>query len=210
MNDMVLYEQKMHRGFKCSVYYDPDPMSPDDWDTLGTIYSGHRKYNPQKHKMEEIIEYDENGNWHVDKDYLYVLIYYYDHGGLRLWSSMEPQRCGWDEGLFGLMAVHKDKAAMEFGYMSNPENYERAMRCLEAEVGAWDVYVRGEVYGYVIEDENEAEINSCWGFYCEPEEVMKDVISIADRNADRREKAERERAERVEKYEMICEPFWID
>lgn len=210
MEDLILYEEKMHRGFKCSVYYDLDPMSPDDWDTLGTIYSGHRNYNPQKHKMEEIIEYDEDGNWHVDKDYLYVLIYYYDHGGLRLWFRREPQRCGWDEGLFGLMAVHKDKAAMEFGDMSNPENYERAMRCLEAEVGDWDIYVSGDVYGYVIEDEDGCEVESCWGFYGYPAEVMKEAISIADGMADRREKAEREEAERVEKYEMICEPFWID
>ena len=210
MDDMILYEEKMHRGFKCSVYYDPDPMSPDDWDTLGTIYSCHRKYNLQRHKMKEIIEYDEDGNWHVDKDYLYVLIYYYDHGGLCLWSSSELQRCGWDEGLFGLMAVHKDKAAMEFGDMSNPENYERAMNCLDAEVKCWDTYVRGEVYGYVVEDEDGYEVGSCWGFYDDPEDVMKEAISIADGMADRREKAEREKAERVAKYEMICEPFWID
>lgn len=210
MYDMILYEEKMHRGFKCSVYYDPDPMSPDDLDTLGTIYSGHRKYNPQKHKMEEIIEFDEDGNWRVDSNYIFVRIYFYEHSGITIWSSRDPQRCGWDSGLFGLYAVHKDKAAKEFGDLSNLENYEKVMKCLEGEVEDWDTYLRGEVYGYVVEDEDGCEVKSCWGFYDYPEDVMKEAISIADWNADRREKDEREESERVEKYEMICEPFWID
>lgn len=210
MYNLILDSEKKHRGFTCKVYYDPDPLSPDDWDTLGTIYSNHRNYNPQKHRMDEIIWFDEEGNWHVDDDYIYVRMYMYEHGGITVWSSREPQRCGWDSGLFAIFAVHKDKAAKEFGDVSNPENYERVMSCLEAEVEAWDTYFRGEVYGYVIEDENEAEIDSCWGFYCEPEEVMEEAIRIADWKADKIEKEEREIAERIEKYEMICEPFWID
>ena len=210
MYDRILDSEKKHRGFTCKVYYDPDPWSPDDWDMLGTIYSGHRRYNPQKHRMDEIVWFDEEGNWHVDDDYIYVRMYMYEHGGITVWSSREPQRCGWDSGLFGIYAVHKDKAAKEFGDVSNPENYERVMSCLEAEVEDWDTYFRGEVYGYAIEDENGAEIDSCWGFYCKPEEVMKEAISIADWEAEKIEKEEREIAEQIEKYEMICEPFWID
>lgn len=207
---MIEYDSKEHRGYKCTVYYDADPISPDEWDMLGTIYSGHRDYNPQKHKMDEITWFDEDGNWHVDSDYIFVRIYFYEHSGLTIWSKREPQRCGWDSGLFGIYAVHKDKAAKEFGDVSNPENYERVMNCLEAEVKEWDTYFRGEVYGYVVEDEGGCHVNSCWGFYEEPDEAMEEAISIADCKADKRERAEREEAERVAKYEMICEPFWID
>ncbi len=211
MDDMILYEQKVHRGFKCSVYYDPDPMSPDDWDTLGEIYSNHRYYNPCDHKIEEILIEDEDGNLHVDPDYIYVKIWGYEHSGLSLSCSRAGNYADpWDSGLFGLMAVHKDKAAMEFGDMSNPENYERAMKCLKNEVYYWDLYYTGQVYGYVVEDKDGCHVDSCWGFYGESDEVMKEAIEIADSEADRREKAEREEAERVEKYEMICEPFWID
>lgn len=207
---MIEYDSKEHRGYKCTVYYDPYPISPDDWDMLGTIYSGHRDYNPQRHKMDEIIWFDEDGHWHVDSDYIFVRIYFYEHSGLTIWSNREPQRYGWDSGLFGIYAVHKDKAVKEFGDVSNPDNYERVMKCLEDEVEAWDLYYRGEVFGYEVCDENDACVESCWGFYGEPEEVMNEAVSTADFFANKEEKEEAERIAHIQHYEMICEPFWID
>lgn len=206
-----LVEKREHRGYTCKVYIDEDPTPPNDWDLLGKIYSNSRYYNPDDHKIEEILIEDGNGDLHVDPDYIYVKIWAYEHSGLTLSCSRVGNYADpWDSGLFGLMAVHKDKAAKEFGDLSNPENYERVIKCLEAEVSDWDLYYTGQVYGYVVEDEDECHVDSCWGFYGESDEVMEEAISIADCEADKRERAEREEAERVAKYEMICEPFWID
>ena len=193
------------------MYYDPDPTSPDDWDTLGTIYSGHRHYNPQKHKMEEIIWWDDDGKWHVDENYIFVHIHFYEHGGLAIWSSREmPQRYDWDSGYFGLMAVHKDKAAKEFGDVTNPEVHERVVKCLEGEVECWDTYYRGEVYGYEVYNEDDEFVDSCWGFYGEPDEVMEEAVSIAESDYNEKKREEAEEEARIQHYEMICEPFWID
>ena len=207
----LVYEEKQHRGYTCKVLYDQDPISPDDWDTIGKIYSGHREHNPQNHKIDEIIDWDEDGKWHINKDYIFVYIHFYEHSGLTIWSSRKmPDGYGWDSGFFGLYAVHKDNATKEFGDLSNEENYERLMKCLEVEVEAWDMYYRGEVYGYEVYEEDGSFIDSCWGFYGEPEEVMKEAISIADYEADEKERKAAEEAARVELYERICEPFWID
>lgn len=211
MEDYLLVEEKEHRGYTCKVYIDDDPISPRDWDTLGEIYSNHRYYNPCDHKIEEILIEDENGDLHVDPDYIYVKIWGYEHSGLSLSCSRTGNHADpWDSGLFGLYAVHKDKAAKEFGDLSNPEKYEKVMKCLEGEVEDWDQYYTGQVYGFVVEDEDECVVESCWGFYGSTEGVMEEAIAIADQMADKRESEEREEAERVEKYEMICEPFWID
>ena len=211
--DTVVHEEKEHRGYTCRVVYDPDPTSPDDWDTLGTIYANSRNHNPQKHTLDEImVEDSDDCSMHIDPDYIYVRIYAYEHSGIALYHHRSPQRCGWDEYLFGVMAVHKDKAAKEFGDPSNVENFEKIMQCLEGEVECWDMYYRGEVYGFEVLDEDEDVIDSCWGFYGDEgaKEAMQEGLSIIDFKVDKQEREEAEAAARIKYYEDICEPFWID
>jgi hypothetical protein len=61
--------------------------------------------------------------------------------------------------------------------MDNPEAHieTRAIKYLEGEIETYDDYLRGNVYGYILEelvedgdpeDKNDwEEIESCWGFY---------------------------------------------
>lgn len=164
--EKIVYEKEEYKGYNCIVYYDPDPMSPDDWDTLGTIYSNHRDYNPQNHRIDEILVEDDDGNRHIDPDYIYVNIYAYIHGGVALSCSRSGQFADrWDSGLFGVMAVEKSKAVKEFGDLSVPENMERVLKCLEGEVECWDMYYQGIIFGFVVEDQDEDTYDSCWGFY---------------------------------------------
>ena len=50
---------------------------------------------------------------------------------------------------------------------------ETVIRLLKAEVNTYDQYLTGDIWGFVISDENEEHVNSCWGFYgydyCESE-----------------------------------------
>lgn len=208
-----IYKEKEHRGYTCRVVYDPDPISPDDWDTLGTIYSNSRNYNPQNHTLDEIMVEESDGTgFHIDRNYLYVRIYAYEHGGIALHAASGPIKCGWDEYLFGVMAVHKDKAAKEYGDMTNVENYEKAMKCLEAEVEVWDMYYQGQVFGYEVLDEDECVVDSCWDYYGYEgaDEAMAQGIGIIDYRVDESERKEAEELARIQHYEMITEPFWID
>ena len=53
---------------------------------------------------------------------------------------------------------------------------------LEAEVETYNQYLRGDVYGYIIEDKVGDSLESCWGFYgrenCEEEakSVMNSLV----------------------------------
>ena len=213
MYEPIVFEEREHRGYTCRVVYDQYPMSPNDWDTLGQIYSNHRDYNPCNHKIDEVLIEDEDGNTVVDPDYIYVNVWCYEHGGIALSCSRTGQFSDpWDSGLFGIMAVHKDKAEEEFGDLSVPENLERVLKRLEGEVKDWDTYCHGEVFGFEVLDENDCIVDSCWGFYGYDgaEEAMKEGIGIIDYEVDKQEREEAEHQARVERYEMIAEPFWID
>jgi len=212
--DDIIYKKQEHRGYTCKVVYDPDPISPDDWDTLGTIYANSRNHNPQNHTLDEIMVEDEtdDAGMHIDPNYIFIRIYAYEHSGIALHASTSPQRCGWDEYLFGVMAVHKDKAAKEFGDITNVENYEKVMKCLGGEVECWDMYYQGQVFGFEVLDEDDNEVDSCWGFYGYEgaKEAMQEGIGIIDYRVDKKEREEAEEAARIQYYEMITEPFWID
>ena len=200
MSDELIYEQEEVRGFNCKVVYDPDPTSPDDWDTLGTIYSNSRSYNPQNHRIDEILVEDEEGNNHIDPDYIYVNIYAYIHSGVALSCSRGGQFSDpWDSGLFGVMACERSKAEKEFGDLNVPENMERVLKCLEGEVECWDCYYQGRVFGYEVVDENDDVVDSCWGFYDYDgaKEAMEEAKGIAEYRADKIEKENADRRELV-------------
>jgi len=51
---------------------------------------------------------------------------------------------------------------------------EKAQALIEAEVATYDSYLRGDCWGFAIEDQNGETLDSCWGFlgdsdYCEQE-----------------------------------------
>jgi hypothetical protein len=49
---------------------------------------------------------------------------------------------------------------------------ERARKNLLAEVEIYDQYLRGEIYGYGIYDEDGGDIDSCWGFFGDPKDCL--------------------------------------
>jgi hypothetical protein len=54
-----------------------------------------------------------------------------------------------------------------------------------ATIEEWNMYLSGDVWGYVIEDDEGNELESCWGFYgreyCENE--AKSVMAALERSA---------------------------
>lgn len=198
-----LYKQEEYRGYTIKVFYDYNAESPREWDNLGTIYSNHRRYDPDGHSIEEIID-DETGKLDKEfvKNHIMLHIYAYEHSGITLSTSRGGQFSdSWDSGLFGIIAVSKEKAIEEYGKkICTKEVRERALKCLESEIEALDMYYTGDVYGYVIEDEDENDIDSCWGYYGS-EWVDKDLIpeckSIIDSEIKHKENLHNERIEKV-------------
>ena len=85
-------------------------------------------------------------------------LYLYDHGGITI--SHGAFSCKWDSGQVGWHYITKAKLEDEFD-----GEEAKAMKCLEAELKTYDDYLQGNVWGYVIENEDGDDVDSCWGFY---------------------------------------------
>lgn len=100
----------------------------------------------------------------------------YEHSGISLWlgSKWGHPDDQWDCSSIGLAFVEK-KTAKEEGMLDPGDEYEHdwkkwAYAMMEGEMETYNKYVSGEVYGYMIEDEEGEECSDvhlcgCWGYY---------------------------------------------
>lgn len=88
-------------------------------------------------------------------------LYLYDHGGITMNTS--GFSCPWDSGQVGYIYATPAKVLEEWG--DGEDAKDKAKQCLEGEVKVYDQFLRGDVYGYRIEDEEGNDLDSCWGFY---------------------------------------------
>ena len=168
-NDDLLVEDTEFENLHILIKYDDtsgDFETPRDWGNLGTMYCWHRNYelgdkHPYKNctpdEMLEIIKEDEG-------DTFMLPVYLYDHSGLRMSTGSFNDR--WDSGQVGFIYVSKKKVREEYSCKRITKKLEeKVYKILEAEVETYDQYLSGQVYGFVVEDENENVLDSCWGFY---------------------------------------------
>lgn len=189
-----------YKGMTIRICYDGNAESPRKWDNVGTIYSNHRDYNPDGHKIDEIEnEEGELVSEELDRRFIWLPIYYYEHGELSVSTKRDyPYNDRWDSGLFGIIAVEKERLRKEYGWKAiTKERREQILRSLEGEIETFDSYCRGEVYGFVVEDEEGEEIDDCGGYY--GDDGMDYAIFEAKGSVD----CELERRKREERIAMM-------
>ncbi len=156
------------------IVQDEDPLNPRvDYDPLGKMVCFHRRYNlGDAHN----IDHSDFNGWdemeeHLTKAHGAVIIlplFLYDHSGITLQTI--PFSCPWDSGQVGF--IYMDRTTILNSAPGNPKILTKAAKvwaaqCLLAEVQLYDQYLTGDVWGYVIEDSEGNEVESCWGFYGE-------------------------------------------
>lgn len=170
---MNLYERINYKGHHINIYYDDNAGSPREiYDNLGTLYTAHRRYRPEKEfdghfDIDKVFE-GRIGNFRESflKEYIALPVYLYDHGGITV--STLPFSCPWDSGFFGIIAVSLDKVRKEYGWKHiTASRRKRIEGYLQNEIKALDDYYTGKVFGYRItpEYDNVNELESCWGYY---------------------------------------------
>lgn len=155
---MEAIETIHHNGHRIEVYYDPDPQNPRDWDNLGTFQIYHRRYaSPDK------IVRDPP---HINKDEIGLKVWGYDHSGV-IYKTGEtnPFHCPWDSGFAGIIFCTRQKAREWFGVKRlTAAHVAKVKQALEQEVETYNRYINGEFYGFTTFDENDNEVDACWGF----------------------------------------------
>lgn len=203
-----------YKGYTIHVYRDEVAENPrNSWDHDSLFFNNSRRRtfeNGERSITEAVDEELENVSEKFDACYIWVPVYLYEHGGMSV--STTPFGDRWDSGLFGLLAVDKDKVRKQRHWKFLTEKrIDEIKDSLRSEVKEYNQWLTGEVYGYeiTIEDDDEV-VNSCWGFfgdYTDYDEnpLMETAMGEIDyllRLAN--EQAERDR---IEAERKSCE-FW--
>lgn len=175
-----------HKGYIIEIAYDSDPESPREWDNLGIMACWHGrgnygdiqpKYSSTDYMIQVMNEKQQRDNLYeniplekvqrmFERDNLVIPIMAYEHGGITIraydYGNFPDQQ--WDCGQLGFIHVSKDEIKQEYGN-AGKKNMEKARKCLLGEIETYNDYLTGQVYGFIVKDENDKEIDSCWGFY---------------------------------------------
>lgn len=213
MKEYVVHEEE-YKGLTIKIIPDDDPvMNPvEDYDMLGKQVYWHRrmnlghcwketnKYSPEEwleSKLEDglyitWVEMDEPKPEFIqfllekfEENNLVIPVHAYEHSGITI--SASGKQAGWDSfdsGQLGFVYVSHADIIKEYGSL----DLEKAEKVLIAEVKEYDHYLCGEVYGYRIEDENEEELDSCWGFLGDYEYCLEEARGSADYWAEQKRK----------------------
>ena len=110
-----------------------------------------------------------------------VPVFLYEHSGQTI--SAAPFSCPWDSGKVGFWAATGAQIKAEFD-----GDKDKARACIISEIKTMDHYLRGNVYGFTIEDGDE-QVDSCWGFIGDYDDEHG-CLAEARSNADYHVKAE--------------------
>lgn len=147
------------------ILQDEDPENPRQWDNMGTMFCLHDRYNlGDEHDLdsEQILEMVAR------KDVFSLPLYLYDHSGITMSTSDAgwPFNCRWDTGMVGYICVTKEAVRKEYQCERiSAKRRVQALALLKSEVETYDQYLRGDVWGYVVEDEDGEHVDSCGGYF---------------------------------------------
>lgn len=162
---MNVVHTEEYKGYSIEIHTDEDGESPREWDNLGTMYCEHRNYTlGDEHAESPFIEDEETGAKKPKENILMMLpLYLYDHSGLTM--NTTGFSCNWDSGMVGVIYITKEKAQQEYGKRLTKKTLETIKRVLVGEVKTYDDYLQGNVYGWIVKDSEENEIDSVCGYF---------------------------------------------
>jgi hypothetical protein len=103
-------------------------------------------------------------------NFIILPLYLYDHSGITI--STGRFSCPWDSGQVGFIYCTMEKARTEWNG-TDEEIRKQAEDYLKLEVETYDNFLTGTVAGFIAEDPDGEEIDSCWGFYPDRGEYSK-------------------------------------
>lgn len=163
------------------IVHDIDPQNPREWDQLGIIAGFHRRYNIGDSDPGLLLDggtlgSDDYKGWDEMEATLrrrgavcIKTLYLYDHSGTSISTKSfvgRAQHASWDSGRVGFIFTTRERMQESLGKNRlTTKTRKRVEEILEAEVKEYDQFMTGDVFGYVIEDEQGNDVDSCWGFY---------------------------------------------
>ena len=160
-------EQFTHAGYTIKIHQDEDAPNPrKEFDHICRMACWHRRYElgdeMPTEKPDEFLK-------SLPKGTIVRGLSMLDHSGLHIYlghGEHWTDSGGWDSGPIGFIYATPEAIRKEYSVKRITDaTKKRVEACMKDEVEEYDQYLRGDVYGYEIEDENGAFVDSCWGFF---------------------------------------------
>lgn len=168
MCDETLVFVAEHDNQRLEIHADHDPENPRELANLGIMVHGHKRYLLGDVEAWNTELYNDWDEWlqgeiiaeHGEDNVVALPLYLFDHSIITMLTR--PFSCPWDSGQVGWIYCTKERflEITAYGEKGFPD---RCKEMLESEVEEFDKYIRGDVYGFVYESQDEYE--SVWGFY---------------------------------------------
>lgn len=175
------YRDKTGKLCKVYVFSDEEPMNPreEPENLLGTMLYSSRSYL----LGDTLVERGTTPEAHAKtKDVIALPVYAYIHGNVSLRTGsfkglvpgghyeFDSGQCGW------IYTTYENVRKWYQVKRITKQVKEKVIRHLESEVEEFSRYLSGEVYGFKTFDvDSGEEIDSCWGIYDSPQEIIKQV-----------------------------------
>lgn len=164
---METVETRTYKGKTITIHQDFDPLDPrKEYDHFGVMVCWHRRYDlGDKHDFpdpKDFLLYAQQNKC------VCLPVYMYDHSGIGISTSntQYPFDCPWDAGQLGFIYVTYAKIMAEYSITRLVKSrIEKVKKMLQNEIDEYNSYLSGDVYGYVIKDDEDDNGESCWGFY---------------------------------------------
>jgi hypothetical protein len=179
-----MIETKKYKGFTIEIHRDEFPENPrKDWDNYTQMICFHGSY--QLGDEGHGIKSDNYSSWAEMGLELEVMsavilpIYMYDHSGITI--NTIGFSCQWDSGQIGWIRILKKDAEKHYP----DHSIQQLMDMLKSEVAAYDVYLRGDVVGFIVKEQSGEVLEdaTCWGFHSTAE-AYKEAIAAIDYHWD--------------------------
>ena len=183
---METYENSLpYKGYKIDIYRDNNPESPREWSNVAHFaltadFGDEKAYDAVDALLDRYVEEEKGDELRFDGSMPEKLaairesgevamqpIYMYEHGGATIWSGGGPTD-KWDSGCIGFAYITKDdlrESQIAFDE-SDPKDFERvAFEHIEGETKTLDDYIRGDVFGFEVRDEDDNVVETIGGYY---------------------------------------------
>lgn len=182
----MLKEVTLSSGKRIVIVRDELAESPREWDNLGSMVCFHGRYKlGDKHNESTTSVLQKSKN---DTDYISLPLYLYDHSGLSI--STTPFHCRWDSGQVGFILVTKEKVRQEYGWkLISKKRKEQILKYLDSEVETYNKYLRGDVIGFQVFQDEEL-LDSVYGFYVDKYSELASEMAASLNNAEIKEAKE--------------------
>jgi len=164
------------------IEHDVYPINPrTEYDNLGTMVCFHKRYtlgDETDMRVDWFEDWDEMEKHLIEEEKAEVIlpVSLYDHSGIKMTVGTAS---GWDCGQVGFIYMTGENMLSAFNEKTITDALlKRATEALEAEVATYNQYLTGEVYGFVVEDDDGNIVDSCYDIYGREEVEREGEVSL--------------------------------